>query len=590
MICLDVETTGLGELDEILSLSIIDADGRTLYDETFDPVGVEEWPEAQAINGISPEDVAGKPAIYEETPRIQAILDAADEVIGYNVGFDLGFLERAGLDVDRDKVVRDPQVDFAAVYGEYDGKHTDPRYQKLTTAAEAIGYDWGADKAHGSLADARASLALAKWLYGPDAGEWEKFTPFMKAARQYRLFHSDDVYKMFEGNIDGFVKAFKNAYLKFLSKGKGDLLAVPAHEAHGAFFIACRYGDPDGLLCSPVGALLNPENTHSDRSELLAAAQVAAIRLAAVRESLTRAAEAVDAFAYDFDPYEYADSVGTWVEGQAQAKEDLLANGGKNTLAFLEDAVDPYNDNHPEDVARAERLLPTVQNHLKRYEEAKQRYEELKMSVEESRERMHPEDIDEEYDSIIAEAQGAKAAAQAAAEKGPDWQKKTEWISAPKGCFEHVSNIYSDDGGYDLFTPPRNWSFDGMDLSGVKFEIPPARESKFNEKLKCFRLPLETRGGEEWTIRGRKTTYVAEEDLHLYDERDLKPVMSGKHAGQYKLVELVDVPAARIEKAFKDNREAWKAEKQQDREQTATKSKTADKPTARPSKKAATRQ
>lgn len=44
---LDTETTGLHpeEGDEILSLTIVDANGRLLFDERFKPKHKKEWPE-----------------------------------------------------------------------------------------------------------------------------------------------------------------------------------------------------------------------------------------------------------------------------------------------------------------------------------------------------------------------------------------------------------------------------------------------------------------------------------------------------------------------------------------------------------------
>lgn len=56
---LDTETTGLHpeEGDEILSLTIVDANGRLLFDERFKPKHKKEWPEAQAVNHISPDAV-----------------------------------------------------------------------------------------------------------------------------------------------------------------------------------------------------------------------------------------------------------------------------------------------------------------------------------------------------------------------------------------------------------------------------------------------------------------------------------------------------------------------------------------------------
>ena len=83
---LDTETTGLHpeEGDEILSLTIVDANGRLLFDERFKPKHKKEWPEAQAVNHISPDDVEHLTTIDAYMEQICRILDRiADEIVGY---------------------------------------------------------------------------------------------------------------------------------------------------------------------------------------------------------------------------------------------------------------------------------------------------------------------------------------------------------------------------------------------------------------------------------------------------------------------------------------------------------------------------
>lgn len=96
-IILDTETTGLNAaLDEVLQLAIIDADtGDVLHNKLYGTVLTrKEWPEAEAVNGISPEDVAGLPTLYEDEEQATAaeIISAADWVGGWNVDFDLSML------------------------------------------------------------------------------------------------------------------------------------------------------------------------------------------------------------------------------------------------------------------------------------------------------------------------------------------------------------------------------------------------------------------------------------------------------------------------------------------------------------------
>lgn len=140
--------------DEILTISIIGRDGSVLLDERFRPTVKTEWPHASAVNGIYPEDVADLPTIETAIPRLREIFAGADEVIGYNVGFDLGFLSAVGVRPREDARITDTMKEFTWFMG---------RRYKLVDAADHIGYEW-TGRAHGSLADALATLAVQRWL------------------------------------------------------------------------------------------------------------------------------------------------------------------------------------------------------------------------------------------------------------------------------------------------------------------------------------------------------------------------------------------------------------------------------------------
>lgn len=156
--CEQTETTGLhpngSDPDEILTISIIGRDGSVLLDERFRPTVKTEWPHASAVNGIYPEDVADLPTIETAIPRLREIFAGADEVIGYNVGFDLGFLSAVGVRQREDARITDTMKEFTWFMG---------RRYKLVDAADHIGYEW-TGRAHGSLADALATLAVQRWL------------------------------------------------------------------------------------------------------------------------------------------------------------------------------------------------------------------------------------------------------------------------------------------------------------------------------------------------------------------------------------------------------------------------------------------
>ena len=94
------------------------------------------------------------PTIETAIPRLREIFTGADEIIGYNVGFDLGFLSAVGVRPREDARITDTMNEFTWFMG---------RRYKLVDAADHIGYEW-TGRAHGSLADALATLAVQRWL------------------------------------------------------------------------------------------------------------------------------------------------------------------------------------------------------------------------------------------------------------------------------------------------------------------------------------------------------------------------------------------------------------------------------------------
>lgn len=157
ILCFDIETTGLNPLeDEILQLSVVDGNGNRVFHEYMKPRHHNEWTDAMEINKITPESVAHKLPVDAYLNRLQEIFDSAELIVGYNCdGFDLAFLEQAGLKIDARTF--DVMLEFAPIYGEADEKHGGYKWQKLQKCAGYYGYEekegW-----HDSLADTRATL------------------------------------------------------------------------------------------------------------------------------------------------------------------------------------------------------------------------------------------------------------------------------------------------------------------------------------------------------------------------------------------------------------------------------------------------
>ena len=160
LVALDIETTGLNPpRDEILEIGILDDQNRILVDSFVRPLNHRTWPGAQAIHGISPADVANAPTLDElRSGIIEAV--KGREVVIYNALFDSRFLPAELVYAAEVKCCMLP---FAEVYGEWNDYRQNYKWQKLTTAARYVGYEWSA-AAHRAIEDCKATRAVWRFL------------------------------------------------------------------------------------------------------------------------------------------------------------------------------------------------------------------------------------------------------------------------------------------------------------------------------------------------------------------------------------------------------------------------------------------
>lgn len=144
--------------DEILSISIIDGNGKVLLDTLIKPEYHSKWTEAEKINHISPEIVKDKPTIKELRPILLSTFINCKLLVAYNMAFDIKFLLPAlGID-DIEYLDFDTKccmLKFAKVYGEYSEYFGNYKWQSLSTAMEYYNLEWQG-LAHNSLADTYA--------------------------------------------------------------------------------------------------------------------------------------------------------------------------------------------------------------------------------------------------------------------------------------------------------------------------------------------------------------------------------------------------------------------------------------------------
>lgn len=169
----DVETTGLSSiLDEIIQITILDGYGSELFSSYIKPTRHKVWTEAQGVNGIRYSMVKDAPIIKTVKKEIQKIFNNALLVVGYNVGFDIEFLEAAGI------VVTGERFDVMTAFASYRAgiEHSIYKKCKLTECAEYFGYTFNP---HDAFEDAKATLYCFDSLISD-----ERFTTYKKREKE----------------------------------------------------------------------------------------------------------------------------------------------------------------------------------------------------------------------------------------------------------------------------------------------------------------------------------------------------------------------------------------------------------------------
>ena len=146
---LDAETTGLHESDEIVELTIIDADGNILLKTLVKPIAHTYWPGAQRAHGISPMDVRNAPTQKQISDKIRDAVRGTRVVI-YNAPYDSQYLP----ELEEAKEIRCAMREFA--------DWNNSKWLNLTNATKIVGYEWGG--AHRALADTKALRAVWHFL------------------------------------------------------------------------------------------------------------------------------------------------------------------------------------------------------------------------------------------------------------------------------------------------------------------------------------------------------------------------------------------------------------------------------------------
>lgn len=138
----DLELTGFYDRDEILSITIIDGNGKLVMDTLVKPTHTSKWKRTEKIHGITPEMVADSPTLDMLVPDIKRIFDNADHIIAYGISTDYSHI----------KYVYDTEEEREALHK-----------KALCCATEFVRYthEVRPDVVHASLTDAMACFDIA---------------------------------------------------------------------------------------------------------------------------------------------------------------------------------------------------------------------------------------------------------------------------------------------------------------------------------------------------------------------------------------------------------------------------------------------
>ncbi len=149
----DLELTGVYNHDEIISISIVDGEGKVIMDTLVKPAHKKKWKNTEKIHGITPEMVSDAPLLDELIPEIKAIFAEADNLIAYGVSTDYSHIKYIYDTEEEREWLKDKTRCCANEFVRYAHEHLpELAHASLTDAMAALDVAWDGI-AHTSIAD-----------------------------------------------------------------------------------------------------------------------------------------------------------------------------------------------------------------------------------------------------------------------------------------------------------------------------------------------------------------------------------------------------------------------------------------------------
>jgi DNA polymerase-3 subunit epsilon len=161
----DLELTGFYDHDEILSITIIDGNGKLIMDTLVKPINKTKWKKTEKIHGITPEMVVDSPTLEMLTPDIKRIFENADHIIAYGVSTDYSHIKYIYETNEEREALHNKVLCCATEFVRYTHEvRPDIVHASLTDAMACFEIEWDGI-AHSSAADTYACRKVWEVLF-----------------------------------------------------------------------------------------------------------------------------------------------------------------------------------------------------------------------------------------------------------------------------------------------------------------------------------------------------------------------------------------------------------------------------------------
>ena len=180
----DLELTGVYDHDEIISVSITNANGEVLMDTLVKPLRKKKWNRTEKIHGITPAMVQDAPLLDDIIPALKKMFENADNLIAFGVSTDYSHIKYIYDSISEQEALRKKTRCCALEFVRFQSEHyPDDNHASLVDAMRTLGIGWDGIP-HSSIADTIACMKVWEALFPhyyttpmPELTDYSAMTP-----------------------------------------------------------------------------------------------------------------------------------------------------------------------------------------------------------------------------------------------------------------------------------------------------------------------------------------------------------------------------------------------------------------------------